>query len=457
MKFYCIKVLIINLFLFSCLFRPRAQAEPVYNFPEIGLRCPDFTLNGLIDFPAKKVSLKDFQGQWLILDFWSSHCTSCLKSFPGLDSLQKKFDKKIQFMLVGYNGGREDKLIRKIYEKYKQKYNLELAHVYDSGLFNQLGVKSVPHLFWIDNQSIIRAITTDIELTPENLQAFLEGKELNLKEAQSMKTDLPENNPFNWNKPLLINGNGGDDSAFLFRSILTKWESRITPAVTQSIGTVLAWGERKVFQATGASLNELYKLAYSGASFYSPRDSLYTIFYPNPVLELADPKPFDQYSDRVDKYYCYSFSFPAAKYSPSFIQETLQRDLQSYFGYQVVVETRRMPYWKLTCGSDTKEKLHSKEIPYTENPLNPSVSWTPINQSIQLILYGIWGLYQYEPPFINETGIGYNIDIKLDGVLTDFGEMKKNLEKNGLYLVKGEREIKVIVIRDGPNQQLSKK
>src|ERR1700676_1001933 len=154
MKTLYTKSVVFNLLFLICLTRPRAQAESPYNYPEIGKHCPDFELNGIVNYAVKKASLKDFKGQWIILEFWSSHCVSCLKRMPELDSLQKKFRKQIQFILVGYNGEKEDKPIRNLYEKYRIKYNLNLVNAYDSALFDRLGVGAVPPLFWIDNKVI---------------------------------------------------------------------------------------------------------------------------------------------------------------------------------------------------------------------------------------------------------------------------------------------------------------
>jgi hypothetical protein len=40
-------------------------------YPEVGKPCPDFTLNNVAYYSKKKVSLNDFKGKWLILDFWN--------------------------------------------------------------------------------------------------------------------------------------------------------------------------------------------------------------------------------------------------------------------------------------------------------------------------------------------------------------------------------------------------
>ena len=51
-------------------------------------------------------------------------------------------------------------------------------------------------------------------------------------------------------------------------------------------------------------------------------------------------------------------------------------------------------------------------------------------------------------PFIDETGITENFDLKLDAVLTDIADIQRGLQKYGLDLEKSEKEMKVIVIRN---------
>lgn len=53
-----------------------------------------------------------------------------------------------------------------------------------------------------------------------------------------------------------------------------------------------------------------------------------------------------------------------------------------------------------------------------------------------------------DAPFIDKTGIEGNIDFELDAVFTDMKDVKRGLQKIGLDLVPGVKEMKVVVIRD---------
>ena len=52
---------------------------------------PDFTL---LDPDGRKVSLKDFRGKVVFLNFWASWCESCREEMPAMDRLYREFKGK---------------------------------------------------------------------------------------------------------------------------------------------------------------------------------------------------------------------------------------------------------------------------------------------------------------------------------------------------------------------------
>lgn len=54
---------------------------------EIGKPAPDFTLNT----QSSSLSLQQFQGKIIYLDFWASWCGPCKQSFPWLNQMQSKY------------------------------------------------------------------------------------------------------------------------------------------------------------------------------------------------------------------------------------------------------------------------------------------------------------------------------------------------------------------------------
>jgi hypothetical protein len=105
-----------------------------------------------------------------------------------------------------------------------------------------------------------------------------------------------------------------------------------------------------------------------------------------------------------------------------------------------------MPYWKLVAMEGAGEKLRSKGKREFRGDGYTSVTYN--NEPVSQTIFMLWAKHQLEPPFIDETGIKFNIDLTIDGFLNDLNDVKKSLQKSGLDLTKGQKEMKVIVIRD---------
>ena len=57
----------------------------------------DFTLN---DLSGKQVSLQDYEGKVVVLNFWATWCSPCRREMPGLEKLYQKYKDK-DFQLLG--------------------------------------------------------------------------------------------------------------------------------------------------------------------------------------------------------------------------------------------------------------------------------------------------------------------------------------------------------------------
>ena len=73
------------------------------------------------------IEAKSLSTPIVVINFWASWCLPCLKEFPSLVELKKKYSKSIS--IIGINGDEEEPL--KAVEKTKSKYNLDFHHVID--------------------------------------------------------------------------------------------------------------------------------------------------------------------------------------------------------------------------------------------------------------------------------------------------------------------------------------
>ena len=159
-------------------------AEPIY--PVIGKPCPDFSFSDVHYYKNKKITLKDFKGQWLILDCWNRYCSVCLHKMPEIDSLQSVFAGQVKFLLVGYTGSQytkrsDDKPIRKLYDMNRDMERLSLSIAYDSVLFHRFKIGACPYIIVIDPNGIVRGITWS--LTAKDINNLLTGTPVKLPRA----------------------------------------------------------------------------------------------------------------------------------------------------------------------------------------------------------------------------------------------------------------------------------
>jgi peroxiredoxin len=445
-------------FLFSFFFYASAQSQPSQDIPEsqspqVGKPMPDFTLENIHYHKTTTAQLKDFRGKWLILDFWSSGCLPCMKSWPKMNRIQEKFKDSLWVMLVGCADRDEKKgnwnnmsALISLHDRLREKQKLNLAAAYDQeNLWKRWEVTSVPHIYIIDPNGIVKHITSGTDLTEEKIQQLLNGGTPEFK-----RKDLTYWDP---NEILRM-----DSSSILYTSILSKFQKSqqfFLPTVKQSAQPDWYF---KGFFCSGASLKHLYNYAYIGVHHVELDRSLKADWYPFPVLEVKDSADFvyDKNGGEIGRYN-YAIRVPNDKQTAENLMKLIQDDLKKYFGYNVSIEKRKMPVWKLIANPGAVEKLKAKGgEPYTRDEgasggpagiVFKNWKFRKVSSVIYMLTRNLDD-YQYLP-YLMDTDIfdKMNVDIELDCDMSNRQQLIRELRKYNLDLIKGEKEYKVIVIR----------
>lgn len=80
-------------------------AEKKYGPIWAGKPAPDFTFT---DTKGKVLSLKDFRGKYLFIDFWGTWCVPCLEEIPYMEKLEKAYkDSKVKIISIACDKKRE--------------------------------------------------------------------------------------------------------------------------------------------------------------------------------------------------------------------------------------------------------------------------------------------------------------------------------------------------------------
>lgn len=145
---------------------PTLTKEPEIG-PEVSLQAPDFTLK---DLEGKTISLSQFRGKTVLLNFWASWCGPCRAEMPHL---QKFFEESGDDLTpIGVNL-MED---RSQVERFAQKQGLTFPIALD--LEGKVGssykVRSIPTTFFIDPEGIIRGKKVGMFGSEEEIRSMLE-------------------------------------------------------------------------------------------------------------------------------------------------------------------------------------------------------------------------------------------------------------------------------------------
>lgn len=136
---------------------------------KIGEKAPNFTLpvyNG-----KKKVSLSDYKGKYVLVDFWASWCGDCRREMPIMEEALKKYVGKIEFLSVSFDK-QKDALA-----KYLKEHPVKYPVLCDYSAWKESAVTKAYQLAWIPTFYIVdpEGKIAGSGITGEGLKAELES------------------------------------------------------------------------------------------------------------------------------------------------------------------------------------------------------------------------------------------------------------------------------------------
>ena len=107
---------------------------------------PAFTLKNL---SGDKVSLSDYKGKVVLLDFWATFCGPCLKAMPKFQKLHDELGPK-GFAVVGIATDEEGlPKVAPVVKKLNVRYPILIS---DEAAWKNYGVTTLPAMFLIDRK-----------------------------------------------------------------------------------------------------------------------------------------------------------------------------------------------------------------------------------------------------------------------------------------------------------------
>ena len=126
---------------------------------QIGMQAPDFILT---DLNGNEISLKNFKGKYILLDFWASWCIPCREENPYLKKAYAKYHEK-GFIIIGFSiDAAENKnawmdAIKKDNLPWIQLCDFKVCNSEVMIEYNYLGGKGIPANFLINQEGQIIA------------------------------------------------------------------------------------------------------------------------------------------------------------------------------------------------------------------------------------------------------------------------------------------------------------
>lgn len=407
---------------------------------QIGQTIPNYSFKNVLNFRRDSISMSDFKGKLVIFDFWSFNCASCLKSFSKIDSLQRQFNNRIQFLLVNRDSKEKTREFFEKRKKLKMPVNVPLITT-DSILNDILPHQGVPFYAWLDGNAKLVYLTHE-QITAEKILLHLAGDSMLYRKAVNtryVKTIF--------NKP--------------FETYVQYSTSIIKGIDTLNLHIEIP-GDNIAYDCQ--SIENLYQFAYNESEIDGPfqfREPGRTI------LEVDDIEkyrylPGKNYEDWQGKYgYYYQSILPESLKKDKY--RIMQEDLKRFFGLDVKIEKRNVRCLALIRTSG-KDKLKTKGGKSSQTAFSIELRvkdgderYPPVRYIRNMPFKNLFntvqdfGIWRFGVKVVDSTGYSGNIDFevhekKLENLTIE--GLRDILNKYDLDLIEKGILMDVLVLRE---------
>ena len=115
---------------------------------EIGMQAPDFTLQNMNN---KEVSLSDYRGQKVFLNFWASWCPPCRQEMPDMQKLHEEYGEELVILAVNIGEGKSTAANFMM----QNDLNFPVLLDTDKSTAQDYLVRGIPSSYFLDEDGII--------------------------------------------------------------------------------------------------------------------------------------------------------------------------------------------------------------------------------------------------------------------------------------------------------------
>jgi uncharacterized protein (TIGR03435 family) len=396
--------------LFACIISLLLSAQAISQELTVGDKLPAVDVDNCIlpgspNMVVKNISLQNFAGKIIILDFWATWCGPCISSIPKYEKFQKKYPDQLQVIGVTHE------TVKRIQTFLRNRpVSFMLAVDTASTLRTYFEYRTIPHVVIIDGTGTVKAITHSDQVTDAVMEDLVNGRDVSLPLKKDNVGFNPEKDD-HFNAP-----------------VDTRESFNIQPTFT-GVGTLSMVGtgifaKRRV-SMINFTIDGLYRMAYQ-------------VSYYRTVLEV-DEKLFE-YKNPKNKY-CVDVIVPEAGDG---LYTYMKQQLPKHFDIKARIEKKKVPVTvlKRTQGPLTLEPSTEQNDYFGASGNHFTGNGVQVSALAKFLEdFGVADM-----PVLDETNVTGRYNILLEWQPEKKGHMEEVFRNAGFELMQEEREIDVIVL-----------
>lgn len=383
----------------------------------------------VVNHPKKTIDLATDKNKLILLDFWNTWCSACLKGFPKMEELQKKFGEKVKILAVS---NQDRTTLEKFFAtKNGQRYKGVVSVTGDKMFHGLFPHKGVPYIIWIKDGKLLN--TTDgAQVSEKTIGEVLGGESSSLQTVVQIGRE----------RPLMLSEDFDREKGLSMMNYSLFAKGRIRG---MGFGSGFHREGKTIYgrQFTNLSLLEIFS-TLADEIFQKQKESFSE---KRRIIEVKNPLPLDYIKNaegRVEDHNLYSYEYIVPLSKVDSLYSLMLKNLSQFSDYSGKIEKRKVKCLILKRTS-TVDKLKTKG---SEMTFLFSLPKTDVqNTSLYTLINSLNAVPSVSLPIVDETGYTGNIDLKM-GAILDAASIRKELSKYDLDLVEAERELNMLVIKD---------
>ena len=145
--------------------------------PEVGAFAPEFSLTNTA---GEEVSLSDYRGQVVLINFWATWCPPCLQEMPGIDARHEQYPNDLVVLAVNDDESQDQ------VSAFREEFELSFEPLLDPG--GRTGalyqVRAFPTSLFVNEHGIIQFVHIGL-MTESQLDDYLGKMGLSVEPASN--------------------------------------------------------------------------------------------------------------------------------------------------------------------------------------------------------------------------------------------------------------------------------